>query len=273
MVPQTQGDDAVGGDASRPCPACGSVRRRADQRYRRDNWVICGCADCGFVYLQNPPASEALVDDYAWEKTFDTEAKRRKTVAPALYGLDYATRLRTRLFRADEPAMFVKWFGAGRVLDIGCGQGARIKPPLVPFGIELSRELARQANAAMGPRGGWCVHATALEGLGSFADEFFEGVVMRSYLEHEVAPQAVLAATHRVLRPGGKIYVKVPNFGSVNRKLIGKNWCGFRYPDHVNYFTPTSLRRMAEACGYDMSVLNKWNLSIDDNIHVLLQRA
>ncbi len=77
----------------------------------------------------------------------------------------------------------------------------------------------------------------------------FNGVIMHSYLEHEVEVMAVLNGAFRALRPGGKVYVRVPNFGSLNRRLIGAKWCGFRYPDHVNYFTLASLRQVASRAG------------------------
>ena len=51
----------------------------------------------------------------------------------------------------------------------------------------------------------------------------------------------VLENLWSVLAPGGFAVVKVPNCGSLNRKVMGARWCGFRYPDHLNYFTPKAL--------------------------------
>lgn len=63
-------------------------------------------------------------------------------------------------------------------------------------------------------------------------------------------PPPVLRELHRTLVPGGAAIVKGPNFGSLNRMVMGNRWCGFRYPDHLNYFTPRTLRAAAEACGF-----------------------
>ena len=57
-------------------------------------------------------------------------------------------------------------------------------------------------------------------------------------------------------RAGRPIYVRVPNYGSLNRKMLGAKWCGFRYPDHVNYFTTKSLGAMAGDCGLKLKLLN-----------------
>ena len=75
------------------------------------------------------------------------------------------------------------------------------------------------------------------------------------------------------MMPGGKVFVRVPNYGSLNRRVMGARWCGFRYPDHVNYFTSATLRTMAAMAGFSMQIVNRANLWIDDNIQALLIKA
>ncbi|MEM6412061.1 MAG: methyltransferase domain-containing protein, partial [Pseudomonadota bacterium] len=110
------------------------------------------------------------------------------------------------------------------------------------------------------------------EGLAQFEDGFFDGVIMRSYLEHEAHPRKVLEATYRALRPGGVIYVKVPNFATINRVVRGREWCGFRFPDHLNYFTINSLRTMADGVGFDFELKNTMSRYTNDNLHCFLTR-
>ena len=95
-------------------------------------------------------------------------------------------RTSRRLTRASIQASFP----LGRVLDVGCGSGRRVPEPFIPFGIEISRALFEQADAHMRGRGGWAVHAPALKGIGQFQTGYFSGIVLRSFLEHEVAPKA-----------------------------------------------------------------------------------
>jgi len=87
---------------------------------------------------------------------------------------------------------------------------------------------------------------------------------MKSYLEHETAPREVLMASRRVMRPGAALIVKVPNFASWNRWLRQGRWCGFRYPDHVNYFTPESLLALLKSTGFGIErfqLRDRWPLS------------
>ncbi|MGI9404278.1 MAG: methyltransferase domain-containing protein [Hyphomicrobium sp.] len=90
---------------------------------------------------------------------------------------------------------------------------------------------------------------------------------MRSYLEHEAQPRLVLKETRRTLKTGDIVYVRVPNYGSLNRRVMGNKWCGFRFPDHVNYFTSKHLKRLAASCGFTYRRIN-WLSPFDDNLIV-----
>ena len=77
-----------------------------------------------------------------------------------------------------------------------------------------------------------------------FPDRYFTGILLRSFLEHESATEGAARRNARACcADDGAIYVRVPNYGSLNRRMLGAKWCGFRYPDHVNYFTTTVARR------------------------------
>ena len=94
---------------------------------------------------------------------------------------------------------------------------------------------------------------------------------MRSYLEHELHPAEVLRELWRTLKPGAVVIVKVPNFASLNRRVMGMRWCGFRHPDHLNYFTPDTLTNMARACGFEPWFGLTWRLPTGDNMWALLK--
>jgi SAM-dependent methyltransferase len=141
---------------------------------------------------------------------------------------------------------------SGRVLEVGCGNGQMLKrlpEHLIPCGIEIDARAAGKARKYIEPRGGVMLHADGLHGLESLDSESISGVLMHSYLEHENQPLEVLRQTARVLVAGGVVVIKVPNFASFNRRLLGSMWPGFRFPDHVNYFTPHSLQAVVSAAG------------------------
>lgn len=260
----------------RDCPRCKTSNFK-DLGLGRDEWTIGKCTSCGFAYLTSAPTYEALSEKYAWEKSFQKEAKRRKKARPLFSWLDAKTRWRLHIFPRPETEKFLKKLvPTGNVVDIGCGSGGHVMqlvPGVTPYGVEISKSLAAEAETAFSSHGGYCVHAPSVEGLSTFEDNFFDGAMLNSYLEHETSPLEVLDGVRRVLKPDGIAVVKVPNFGSVNAMVMRSNWCGIRLPDHVNYFTETSLKEMANDVGLTASFPRLSNLPTNDNFWAFLRPA
>jgi len=257
---------------ARDCPVCLGAARTEQPAYSRLGWTAATCDACGFLYLTEAPVYEALSETLGWTQQFEKEKKRRKQRQPFIAWLDQATRWRLHMFRDNEWDYITERVPSGRVLDVGCGQYNHVPERFTPFGIEIEKSVAAHANAQMQACGGRAVHAPALTGMDKFEDGFFDGIIMRSYLEHELHPRDVLIAAHEKLRPGGVIYVKVPNFGTLNRIVRGVDWCGFRFPDHLNYFDVSAMKRLAEDTGYQFELKNKLTRLTNDNMHVFLTR-
>ncbi|MCM2563448.1 class I SAM-dependent methyltransferase [Lutimaribacter sp. EGI FJ00015] len=257
--------------APRACPVCESDQATRLDRYSPSEWDLVACDGCGFVFLRNPPPYEALEEDFAWEKTYEVRRQRGGSTRFSRWLRPLRDRMSASRNQSKQD-VFRRLFGAGRVLDVGCGDIVRTEPPIVPYGIEISNVLQAGADEAMRAQGGYCLKASGADGVWEFDEEFFDGVILNSYLEHEADPRRVLGGIHRALKPGGKVFVRVPNFGSLNRRVIGAQWCGFRHPDHVNYFTTNSLERLAGKFGFGVQILNKSTLWVDDNIKAVLHR-
>ncbi len=259
---------------TRTCPVCGGAEARALPRYSHPDWPTVRCTECGFVYLAHAPVYEALSEDLAWTQQAKKEKKRRKEKQPFIQWLDDKTRWRLHMIRPDEWGYIARKIApGGAVLDVGCGPVNHVPAQFTPFGIEIEKAAAERADAVMREKGGFAVHAPALEGFDAFEEASLDGIIMRSYLEHEARPRDVLEIARRKLRPGGAIYVKVPNYATLNRLVRGRDWCGFRFPDHLNYFDLRSLRRLAKGAGYRLSLINWATRLTNDNVHVFLEKA
>lgn len=252
-----------GGRVSTPLP-----------EFSEGGWKIVSCGECGFVFLSNPPEYEQLVSEFAWEGQRPQERERRKqNRSRPVERLNQATRWRLRNPVSRQNRTFTRFFPPGNVLDIGCADGEdEIPRQFVPYGIEISAKLHALADPRMRARGGYAVHGAAAVAIAGFEPGFFKGVVLRSVLEHEKEPHTLLSGINRVLADDGAVYIRVPNFGSVNRRIMGRRWCGFRYPDHVGYFTRKTLRRLAVRTGFRLKILNPLSL-FDDNIKALMIKA
>ena len=246
-------------NAVRDCPQCGRDNRdRTTLSYSQDHWRIKACSDCEFVYLENPVTYEELSTVYAWSETKVTEGDRKLQREPALIAAERRLRhFRKRVFgHTNKALLYLRTFvGQGSFLDIGCGTGGylrRAAPELRGSGIELDPQAAATAEKHARAVGGSVVCADALSGLKQFDEAAFDAVLMRAYLEHETQPRAVLDEALRVLKPDAYLVIQVPNYESVNRTVRGSRWCGFRFPDHVNYFVPKSLKSMVSSAGFEI---------------------
>lgn len=260
----------------RDCPLCN--RNNDDvppSEFSVFPWNIKACADCGFVYIDSAPLYEVQYAVMAWERTTKIEERRRAEIRPISYAASKRTRFRLHLLPRHTVRGYIGKNSDGNVLDLGCGSGqalSELPPSFTPFGIEISSELAAAANRAFQPRGGYVLNFPCVDGLRHFATEFFSAAALRGYLEHEAEPLAVLKNLHRVLASDAVTVVKVPNYASFNRHVMGGRWCGFRYPDHLNYFTPRSLSALAAEAGFLTRFGLTGRLPTSDNIWAVLTK-
>lgn len=264
---------------NRLCPLCGTDNSREKPSvYSRDAWILKKCTRCSLVYLENPPAYQELEEIYAWEKTSlqvaEEKKKRESALRRAIKALE---RYRDDLIRRDKLIDLVKkYFPAGPVIDVGCGGGAvmsRLDTKYIPSGIEVSKELSRSAQKIAQSRGGRVFCGNALEGLDTFEKDFFAAAIMSAYFEHEAAPRGVLEKIRRILKPGAPLVIKVPNYGCLNRMVTQKKWCGFRYPDHVNYWTPETLVKIIKDAGFEIVRFNFFDrLPVSDNMWLIARK-
>lgn len=242
-----------------PCPSCTAPDATPWADCSPDPWVMARCGTCDLTYLRNPVDYVALEEDFAWEKTYK-EKKETSNGSTSLSPAIRSLRKKLNLTHKSKHHRMNAWFSNGKVLDIGCGNQHNVPEPMTPYDIGQSRALHAYADNGMRVRG---VQGAGAEAIWDFEPDMFDGVIMHSDLEHEVDLMGVLKGLWRALKPGAPAYVRVPNFGSVNRRVVGRNWCGFRYPDHVTYFTLPTLRDVARRAG----------LPIDDNIKALLRKG
>jgi hypothetical protein len=276
---------------SRACPLSERASQSQPLPYAPFPWSLRRCSDTGFVYLANPPSQDLFRDTFAWEVTHQAESKRRQEAEPALHALSEAMKsFRRRVLKRDKVASLgrsiARTFAAGpiRLVDVGCAEGtliervvaglpAAVADRIEPIGIEISTHLAAVASRTLAGRRGRCIHSTGIDGLAMLEPMSVHLIVLSCILEHEIEPLTLLRRCRDQLARTGRIVVKVPNYNCLGRLLRGRKWCGFRWPDHVNYFTARTLTSMAQAAGLEvvrMGLLDRSPLS--DSLYAVLGR-
>ncbi|MBK9166913.1 MAG: class I SAM-dependent methyltransferase [Bryobacterales bacterium] len=150
----------------------------------------------------------------------------------------------------------------GPVLDVGCGGGLLLRM-LHERGLRvLGLDFALSAASAA-----WRHNAVpAICGTLSQAplpDASCSVVTMFHVLEHLYDPRAYLDTAHRLLKPGGRLVVQVPNASCWQFLLLGEMWNGLDIPRHLFDFRSRDLEILLESCGFE--VVRRKYFSLRDN--------
>jgi SAM-dependent methyltransferase len=134
-----------------------------------------------------------------------------------------------------------------RILQWVHGQGAAV------FGVDISEPTVRQARAAFSD-GGLRAAVADVRSL-PYRDGSFDAVYSMGTIEHFRDPETALREMHRVLRPGGRAVVGVPNrWDPFLRPLLASalQVAGLYGYGYERSFSRRALRRMLEAAGFEV---------------------
>ncbi|HYI73713.1 MAG TPA: methyltransferase domain-containing protein [Gaiellaceae bacterium] len=151
------------------------------------------------------------------------------------------------VFVPERIPFFVTAIGRGkRVLDLGCRSGALTRHFLdgnSVVGLDVDAAALEKAQAL----GIEPVEANVEDPL-PFEDASFDAVVAGELLEHLQFPDALVAETRRVLRPGGVLVGSVPNAFRVQSRLrFLRGQPPEDDPTHLRMFSPSAMRRLLSA--------------------------
>ena len=142
-----------------------------------------------------------------------------------------------QMYRAEVLARVTGVAGKD-ILEIGCGEGMMFEgTPTSPVQMDVS--FTRVARAA-----GKCRYLLCGDGYDlPFTNESFELVLLIAVLEHTREPWRVLKEARRVLKPGGRVIMVVPNDATMSAGRLLLRKFPIRYPDHLTFTTPGKMRR------------------------------
>ena len=135
--------------------------------------------------------------------------------------------------------------GTSRILDVGTGTGDW---PLflkskghAAIGIETNTVALKRAQEK---------GVEVYEGWQGLEGEQFDCITLWHVLEHLQDPQGSLIEMLKYLKPGGILFIAVPNFKSFDAKYYKENWAAYDVPRHLWHFSAASIRLMGEKAGF-----------------------
>lgn len=264
------------------CPVCESATGQTllyhnlrDKVYRHTPgvWDFYRCGVCGSGYFNPRPTPETvgrLYEEYythahapppAYEQ-LSLAGKLRRMLGNGYRNYRFGMRERPASVLGVLAAMLMPDYRAlldasgrhlpkqlkGRLLDVGCGNGDFLefatRAGWDAVGVEPDPKAVETARAR-----GLTVHLGGLETLAT-EREAFEGITMNHVIEHVHHPRATLQACHRLLKPGGWLWIETPNLDAQGHTRYRENWVGLDIPRHLVIFTYRSLTRLLQEVGF-----------------------
>jgi SAM-dependent methyltransferase len=152
--------------------------------------------------------------------------------------------------------------GAGRILDVGCSQGATAGALRAAGAREIFGVEPDPGDAAIAGRVYDRVVCARLEDVAERWEGAFGAILFGDVLEHLEDPSDALARVRPWLSPEGRVIASVPNVA--NWAVIGALLDGrFDYVPystlsgtHVRFFTRRTATDLFEACGYTVESID-----------------
>ena len=259
------------------CVACGaSLQGNVEVRLQDSQLRRCG--SCGtWVHFPRPdPVKQAAIHDN--EDYFDHPYFKLRR------GVDQAQLRRCRqIFDRLSVAADIPWLRGRRLLDVGCDTGAFLSAAAKEFGIQpVGLDVGARSVAIAAERGIEVYQATIEQAASHLRD--FAVITAIDLVEHVSDPASLLRQIRDRLCPGGVAYLETPNIYSAVYKIgrvlarVTGGRPGALYerlfpPQHIQYFTRTSLNALARACGLDLVHTGTRVLPWDDIASSLLVRT
>lgn len=242
----------------RQCDLCGCSEYEVVCREDRagDPLVTAACVHCGLVGHERIPTEDELVQYYASNYRQDYHGEETPSDRRILRAWNKGQRVLRRLapFLPDDAQIF----------EVGAGIGCNVK----------SFELAGYTASGIEPGTGF--QRFSAEKLRAQIDHCsvfdlpdvprHDVVLLIHVIEHFRSPLAALRKIHRILRPGGRLYLECPSLDmeySDRRKM-------FHYA-HIHTLSPRPMSQMLGRAGFALE--ETFSSGAGGNFGLLLKRV
>lgn len=227
---------------------------------RLASFDVMQCPVCGTAFMSPWPTQEDIEELYVRDGVFSQPVENPNLAHPLAPVLEryYAKCGQDLRFIARNCLSAVRSrSGTVSILDVGCSTGAlmlefaRQSPGATVTGIDIDPGAKLKAPHEVRDRirVGEFVHH-------SFAEQEFDLVSMRFVLEHLLRPMDYLTKAASLLRPGGCLFLALPDHTSPQARKLGPDWELMNDPrrkvGHLSWYSPQSVATIASRLGLEI---------------------
>lgn len=230
------------------CPACHSgeiypALSAKDYTVSQEVFEIWQCEDCSLRFTQDVP-DKSGIGPYYHSDAYVSHSDTQKGLVNRLYHQVRKHTLNTKreLIKKETGKH------SGKLLDMGAGTGA-FAHAMQQAGWEVTA-LEPEAAARETAQNKYGIRLLPPEQLNQLPAGEYDVITLWHVLEHVHDLHGYLEKFFRLLRPGGKLLIAVPNYTSYDAKKYGECWAAYDVPRHLYHFSPKSMRLLAAAKGF-----------------------
>lgn len=228
------------------CPVCGSQSfdpfiSGKDYFLTGESFAIVKCRNCGFRFTNPRPKADELGKYYE-----STDYISHSDSSKGLFASVYQAVRKYTLSR--KRAMILKYQEKGEILDIGCATGQFLnymsEHGWTATGIEPDEKTRLRAVSQYG------LNIFPEDHLNIITKSFFDVITMWHVLEHVSDLNERIKQLKELLKPGGTLFIAVPNCNAYDAKKYGEFWAGYDLPRHLYHFSKTDVKLLLEKHGF-----------------------
>jgi 2-polyprenyl-3-methyl-5-hydroxy-6-metoxy-1,4-benzoquinol methylase len=202
---------------SASCPYCNGDQTRIVE-WKKGIWQLRQCQGCSlnFRFPKDNPRENVNFYQKRYRQENVTDLPRAEDLPRHIsdrfkgFGRDMTTHLET----------VKKILPSGRVLDYGCSWGYGVyqfgQAGYQAVGFEISRPRVEYGRNTL--------KVDLTSDIATIASGQFDAIYSSHVLEHIPEPRAVLETFQRLLKPGGKLFLYVPNCSGDQARRLGVKW-------------------------------------------------
>lgn len=221
------------------CSVCNnSDSSKFKVKYQQDNYAVCECNVCSFVFI--PPY---------YRNQISYENYKDENVAIAVRNGNNFVKIERHKLRYD---LIKKYKPNGSLFDLGAGWGHFMltgqQLGYEVYGIEISEQpFLYSKNDLKLP-------VDHIDFFEMKEDKTFDIITMWDVLEHIDKADPFIEKCARITSKDGYIVIQVPQIDSYFAKKYKNTWKMMSL-DHVNYFSKKTITQLLNKHGYDVECI------------------
>jgi 2-polyprenyl-3-methyl-5-hydroxy-6-metoxy-1,4-benzoquinol methylase len=239
------------------CPVCGHNKFETklsvkDYTVSNEVFEVVECHQCSLRFTQQVP-DETQIGRYYQSEEYISHTDSKKGLFNNIYQLvrGFALGSKRQLVEKNMTTQ------GKTLLDYGCGTGAFLQEMKqhgwTVTGIEPDPGAAQKAMELTSSE------VKAPSALDSIEPSSFDAITLWHVLEHVHTLNETLDKLKAALKPGGFLFIAVPNYTSHDATNYQQYWAAYDVPRHLYHFSPSAMKTLIAEHGLTMkNILPMW---------------